>query len=70
MSTQDRLQPCGTRLPADSRQTDLAVGRFLRLMRGHTEVREEATQDGPDMDLGISHHPAFSLMALFLVTHR
>ena len=61
---------CGVQPSADSWQIDLAADRCLSLRQGYMGRGEDAVQDGSDVDLGISHHPAFSLMAPFSVTNR
>lgn len=61
---------CGVQPSADSRQIDLAADRCLSLRQGYMGRGEDAIQDGSGVDLDISHHPAFSLMAPFSVTNR
>lgn len=62
-------EPCGLRLPADSKQMNVAAGRFLRIIQGSVGMKD-AAPDGSAVDLGASHHTAFSLKAPFLVTNR
>lgn len=66
----DWQAPYGLQPSADSRQTDLAAGRFLNLIQGYIGMREDAAQDGSGVDLGISHLPAFSITVPISVTNR